>query len=305
MKKIFLAVIIFFAIADSVAAVAIAPARFDELVFEPGEEIQEKFVIYNDEAVKKNFYFTAENFIAGSQPGKPEFTGNSQSGLASWITFPEKELILAPGAEREVIFTIAIPEEADPGGYYAAIFAISGNSLTQDDTIVQTSKVGILLLGKVPGEVEYKASLVDFKIDGADNKVFYSIKPREFSAVFKNSGNVHFRPEVKVNISNFFGLNKKTVSLNYSGGYLLPDSDRRFEGFWREKIDISGFAEKFINQIKEPAFGRYKAELVFSAAGETKISKQIIFWIIPYHLLILIAVFIVLLVLALKIYNKN
>ncbi len=282
-------------------AITISPPRFDEIVFTPGQEINEKIIVYNESSVQRVFIFEVQNFEAADESGSPKFL-EDQTGLASWITVLKDQIVVAPDEVTEVPFKISVPAGAPPGGYYAAIFLVSGTKEEiESRQVSQQFKVGTLLLGQVPGEVEEKVALKEFKINSGD-KNFFSLRPKGFSTLFENIGTVHSRPEVKVLITNG-NWTKDAVDLNPGGGYILPGSVRKFESRWRIS-EPTGFWSKLKIEIKEFTFGRYKASLLLDDKIDLNTENYLTFWVIPWHLLLVVVFLIIILITLVKVFRK-
>jgi hypothetical protein len=109
----------------------------------------------------------------------------------------------------------------------------------------------------------------------------------------KNDGTVHEKAKGAITISNTFGKTVGTLQVNERGGNILPDSIRRFEQGWPAK----------------QLFGRYTAKLDMTYADSRKISSTLVFWVIPWRMVLLgviglVALFFVLR-LALHRYNEH
>lgn len=70
--------------------------------------------------------------------------------LSTWISLSEPSITLAPGEEKSINFTIQVPEDATPGGHYAAVFFKNpGSETSAGGNIGINVDYGILILLKV------------------------------------------------------------------------------------------------------------------------------------------------------------
>jgi len=301
-----LLIILFLLFAVNIArAITISPVRFDDLVLKPGSEVNKELTIYNEDKISKVYTFDILNFTAANDSGSPKFLPGNY-GLASWISLPFDKITLGPDEIKKVSFKIAVPQGAKPGGYYAAVFLVGGAKIgRQKGNIKQQEKIGALILGSVPGKVERKIIFKKLEIM-PENKKFFSEKPPGFSVLLENQGDIHSRPDIKLAVSNFMGSKKDILDLNPTKSYILPHSERKFRAEWNKASNPSGFWGKVKSEFKNFSLGRYKATLVFKgkAIGQGA-NGYVAFWVIPWHLLLVILVLVICLFLLIRIYNKK
>lgn len=143
--------------------------------------------------------------------------------LSSWISFEPETFTLAPREEKPVKFKIKIPENAEPGGHYAGIIASVKSTPPPGVAVGIVPRVATLVLLTVPGPMEEKLSVLDFKTE----KNYYEFGPVKFLLRLENSGTVHVTPVINVTVKNIFG---KTVGeTSFETRTILPDSKRKLE----------------------------------------------------------------------------
>jgi len=299
-----------------VAALTVSPVRI-ELIGDPGTVVEDEFILTNEQKETRTFYSSFENFEATGETGTPSFVPGEE-GLATWIE-TVSSVSLGPGEEKEVPYTITIPQDADPGGYFAAIFW--GTSPPKNEEGGQVSigaKVGILILLRVSGEIEEGGGILEFSTK--DKQKFFSALPVQFAYRFQNGGDDRIRPEGEITIKNMFGKTLAILPANRSEGNVLPQSIRKFEIIWEKedkedssKEETAEDKEGFLTGLKREwnnfAFGRYTAELnlEYGTEGETA-QASFSFFIIPWRILTIILFILVVLVfsfiIGIKKYNK-
>lgn len=296
-----------------VAALTISPVRV-ELFGDPGAVVKGEIILINEQEGTRTFYSSFENFEASGESGTPSFVEGLE-GLATWIeTVPD--VTLAQDEKQEVPYTITIPQDADPGGHFAAIFwSTSPPKTEQGGGVSIGAKVGVLILLKVSGEIEEGGGVLEFS--AKDKQKFFSSLPVIFIYRFQNGGDDRIKPEGEITIKNMFGRTSAILPANRSEGNVLPQSIRKFEMIWEKEDsnkqetvdDKEGFLTGLKREWNNFAFGRYTAELnlEYGTEGETA-QASFSFFIIPWRILgiilFILAVLVFSFIIGIKKYNK-
>ena len=289
------------------SGIKISPIRVDKMV-DPGDAFGETIIVTNLSDVDRTFYFYINDFQAGSgESGTAEIVppgSTDEYSLASWVKITGEGIRLSPGEKREVSYTIQVPDSASPGGHYGAIVVAAQSpdvrqaAEERGAAISISQQTGCLVLLKVSGETIEKAMIRDFNVGGDINK---SPINANFIARVENMGNVHLKPHGTIDIKNMFGKKVAILRVNDEGSNVLPSSVRRFETIWEENF----------------GFGRYTASLALSfgtfasegGQGRQTIYSDISFWVLPWNIIIPVALGIVffatLFVLFLKLYRNK
>jgi hypothetical protein len=302
-----------FSVSD-VLALTISPPVFEITVY-PGNIFRENIRIFNETDKEVTLYTSTADFTARKdKEGLPEFLvpGEMQGDLADWIQIEKGPIVILPFEERRVHFLINVPDSADPGGHYSAIF-FDTEPLSKEGelaTIGISGKLGSLLLVRVSGDIIEQGRLEEFKLKGS--KKIYQRLPIDFVIGFENSGNVHLKPQGKILIKNILGKISGEVEINKakigSSGNVLPQTTRHFEGSWI-KNPIEKEPENFLEKLKAEkdnfAIGRYSADLSLDyGANGKKARASIVFWVFPWRIMLIVGLALVLLLLGIKKYNK-
>lgn len=311
MKRLILAIICVIGgtlLAQQVLALTISPVRL-ELGAYPGDLIKSQFLLINEEKETKTFCSSFENFQAKGETGQPAFIPE-KTGLATWFE-TASQVTLEPGEQRVVPFSIRVPEDAEPGGHFAAIFW--GTCPSQEEGKPKVSigaKIGMLVLLRVEGEVQEKGKLLEFSTE--NKKRFFSHLPVSFFYRFENEGNVSLKPKGEIIVKSIFGGASVVLPVNEEGGNVLPKSIRKFQTEWNPK-EIKTTEEGFFAGLKREkdnfAFGWYRAKLNLEY-GTTKEKAQdsFSFFVIPWRILCLVILALVIMILlftvGLKKYNQ-
>ncbi|MFA6305148.1 MAG: hypothetical protein WC651_00250 [Candidatus Gracilibacteria bacterium] len=290
-----------------VSALTVAPTKV-EIKGNPGETVTAEFELKNEQKGAITFYPSYENFEANGEEGTPNFVPGD-NGLAAWMRTDKESITLEPGKYIKMPFTVTIPKDAEPGGYFAAIFWGTQPPASSGETAVSIgAKTGILVLLTVNGEVREGGNLLGFGTK--DDARFFNSLPVTFAYRFQNGGGDRIKPLGDVVIKNMLWFTKTKFSANKNDGNVLPGSVRRFEATWEGKKVVesgeealasdgakveSNFVGRFFETVsyqwKNFAMGMYIAnlDLAFGAEGKT-VSDSFVFFVLPWQLMIVLIV---------------
>lgn len=273
-------------------AMTVSPVRL-ELSGNPGETIKSSFKVTNEEKQSKTLYTVFENFEALGESGTPNFVPGEE-GLARWLRAAD-QITVAPGETKTVDFSVEIPAEAEPGGYFAAIFLSSSPPDAGGSEVTIGSRIGSLLLFRVNGDMKEEGSLLEFATK--DSRKVYSALPINFYYRFNNQGADRILPKGSLVIKNTLGFSTATSDANPTQGNVLPDSIRRFEIWWQADdkneavphlapTDLS-FGKALKYQWHNFAFGKYTGhlQLHYGSSDQTAEATFTIF-VFPWQLLL-------------------
>ena len=311
--------------ASSVLAMTISPP-VQEFAADPGTVEKGVVKLYNDENAARTLYANVQRFTARGEKGEPGFSDEEIENymLASWIYLERTQITLEPGQRIEVPYIISVPWGAEAGGHYAAIFWSTQAPNVKGTGVAIASKIGSLILLRVQGEVIEQGRLLEFSLK--EKKKFYAHLPIDFIVRFENTGNVHLKPFGMIEISDTLGKKIDGVLVNMAIspegaempiGNVLPQSKRMFEASWiKNKADGRGvlqYVPTFLGKAKYEkenfALGRYEGFLNLEyGSQQQEIQRKIVFWIFPWHLILVCLsgfVFLILLIVfGIKRYNR-
>ena len=298
------------AFGTAVAVSAVSPYHIDTLsvqnrndfVLEPAK--QEVFLNPGQSSTSTTLYVTdrvegtttfsisVQDIKGSSNPNAPvvilqpgDVTPDSAQ---NFISVPAKKFTLTFGQRARIPVTIAIPKNASPGGYYAAILisneptvaAEAANAGAAGTTRV-ISRIGTLFFIRVNGPANPSGSLQGFRINAPSNQLIYNSGPFTFEVLFNNTGDLYLTPYGIITIKNMFGETIATIPVN--AYYSLPQSLRYRDVTWNGQA----------------LFGRYTATLTLNRGYNNLTDTQTIaFWVIPWKFLAIafIILFIIVLV---------
>jgi hypothetical protein len=309
------------------AGITISPPKF-EFNADPGQTITGIIKITNQDDAALNLAHDVQDFIAGSETGQPSFTSNATNAGASlkkWITVNEGKNLTVPAQKTaEVPFKITLPKDAEPGGHFGAIFFSPPAGVGQ---VAITQKIGALVLIRVSGNIEEKGRLDTFgaynqdpakintpePLENLKPRSFFESAPVPFVIRFENQGNVHIKPEGKIELYRWGSLQKEVgaqnilneagvpirqeivdfIPINDAQGNVLPNSFRRFDtlfqgtAYWYYKED--GTKEV---RYKSFPLGYYTAKMILNYGKEKSqtLTAEVTFLIFPWKIALLILV---------------
>lgn len=264
---------------DVTGQFVISPTKV-ELELNPGESATRDIVVANRTGDAITISFSMEDFEGSHDPAEATvFLGDDDSawGARKWLEPEIPSIVLKHGETVTFSTRVNVPRNAEPGGYYAALFAFSTyeSEDEQGSVINITSRVGTLFLIKVAGDV-----IEDGTLNKPEVPWFSEYGPIDIGLVFNNNGNVHVKPSGRVMITNLLG--QTVAEIPVSEWVVLPESARRH----------------MVNWDSHYLFGRYtaKAEIGFGLGGSPMIVSST-FWVVPWKIVLAIVLGVILLTL--------
>lgn len=281
----FFTCLFFSAIIEPVKAdgIKVSPSIIEKTIV-PGEVFKQSINIGNESPSSMRIYIFLRDFTADGEDGSPKLLvpGSSEgSYMSSWISNYQSEGVdIAPGASYNFDFTIAVPSDVGPGGYYGALVFgtkaedVRMNSGDKGAASAISQQAGALLLLQAPGEANEMAGIRDFITDKSVYNTPFSVN---FTTRIENQGNVHIKPRGIIQISNMFDKDVATIKVNDIGSNILPKSIRKFNSSWSDKM----------------AFGRFRATLAMTygtpidngGSGQQSLTSVSYFWIVPWKII--------------------
>lgn len=225
------------------------------------------------------------DFVASGEDGTPKVILNDDSNnpysLKSWVV-PPASLNLVPHEIKTMNITVNVPANASPGGHYGVIRFTATPPSLKDTGVSLSASLGSLVLLTVNGNIRHDLVLKDFSVShGGTTGTLFESGPVSFTERLQNTGNVHEQPSGEISVTNMFNKPVGSVGINHPPKNILPSSTRKFE----QALDSSVIGNKKL-------FGRYKASLKITYDKKTLTATKT-FWVIPYRLIIILALLLV------------
>lgn len=257
-----------------------------EVTADAGQTVTGEIELINEQNTQKTLFTSFENFEPAGDTGSPRFIG-AEDGLATWMQ-TQNTLILQPEQKIVVPYTITIPKDAEPGGYFAAIFFGEQDPATQKAGEVSIGgKLGILILLRVSGDIVESAGLTEYTAHSG-NRLFSTL-PISFSYRFSNNGGDRVVPLGDIVVKNTFGGTAIKLAANKNEGSVLPNSTRKFEAVWGQVTNATS-TDSFWTIAKEQLFnfhfGLYSAHIKVIYGATNQVATDVYrFIIIPWQFL--------------------
>lgn len=312
MKKIFLALFIIVGLLcfnQTFAWISLSPLKY-EFELNTWTSKKEKIKVTNtwDETI--TIYSSKQDFVSWDDRWTPKFIDSSdilssEFILSNWINVESNNITLAPKETKEVSFNISVPNNAEPGWHYAAIFFSPWTVKWWQIAVLQ--RIWVLILVNVPWEVKIDWTLKDFRVWEKINlelkqKDKFDDFPIVFETQFENGWNIHIKPKWKIELidenweilknvwkevlanENWTYLGEKMVDyipVNDQDWNVLPRSSRIFENVW-EWFGYNILNEDWTKSVKFKNLTQYYEEkavenaqyLMFWQKVNTRTSKK-------------------------------
>ncbi len=254
-------------------SLSVTPTLF-EMSAVPLQAWNSSVKVINNNEQELTVYAEVVNFAPQGETGNGKFLPvfedfTEGKTLAEWITVPDGPVIIAKEASAQIPVVINVPEDAAPGGHYAAIMIGTRPPAGNSSVKVQTSQVVTsLFFVRIAGDVAENGVVRTFRTTDS----FVSEPEVDFEVRFENKGNVHLQPQGEIVITNMWGKERGVVPINHRThfGNVLPESIRKFEFNWK--------GEQSITDI-----GRYKAKLTLGYGTDARkfVTRSTSFWVVP------------------------
>ena len=236
--------------------------------------IEKTAILYNWSDKIHTINTSKSNFISTDKTWNPHFIRQNEivfpdQELASWITINTESFIIGPGEQKEISFTITVPEDATPWWHYWAVFFKNNNSENSSWWKISINvDYWVLLLVKVDGEIitqgdikdtlitdkttgswwggwysdvkidECKIDLTSSKYDGKCIDDFF-----EKEDLVKDIKKINLNEDSEITL-NDFNINFETLFINEWNTHLKPswtiklvDTNwKEIKGIWKEII---------------------------------------------------------------------
>ncbi|MFB6181331.1 MAG: hypothetical protein ABEJ24_00335 [Candidatus Magasanikbacteria bacterium] len=249
-------------------AVSISPLR-QAVSIEKGEKKQVQVSVKNTSDSRKKFVPEVSGFDLNS---RGSINYEAESIAEDWLLYDRNPFVLDPGEEKEVSFTINIPNEAKSKSYYLVLFIKRAGI---ERKMAASPKVGSLLFVHVAGTRVEKMSIDSF----VSSRNYYFSTPVNINMNTRNLGSIHVIPQGAVSIlDNGEVVAKKEI--NKSKQMVLPD------GTFSRELSFSNLNWTETGKLKAVAYLKYgRTSKTTSASTE--------FWFIPKKVLIFTGVLII------------
>lgn len=257
-----------------------------ELESQPNKLIESSISVLNPDVVDQTYYLDTLMFRADDETGSPKFISKEEefSGLATWISFPSRSVVVPAKSKGDVPFNIFVPDTTKPGGYYAAITVSNApeDIVATNGAIIDAKTAVLVLLSVGGGSQVVSAQILDF-VESIETD-FQSSFSDEFEYRIQNQGNVHILPTGKIELKDVFGRTVASTDANPTQGRVLPGSTRTYLAETKDPGHY--WIEVISEQMNNLAIGPISATLSLTYSDGKQLTEQIdAFWYVPWQIL--------------------
>jgi hypothetical protein len=257
--------------AQSKVSFKLSPTTIEDKV-DPGAERDFVLTVQNQGDGPATLYPSAQN-ITGIGPDFHSIYSTVKDAegyaLASWITYKESSITIAPGQEGKLHFTVKFPTDAHPGSHMAGIFLSDKPTDSVQNGTSIGFEIGSILNFQVAGDIVENTQVREFYT----TKTVYGEPKVGFTTKVENLGNILSRPHGLIDITNMFGKKVASIPVNDSMAGVFPKATREFSSEWKSD-DLE--------------LGRYTAVVALAVEGQSgtqTISRVIEFWVMPMNII--------------------
>jgi len=278
--------------AQTTLPIQVSPTR-QEISIYPGEQTGFKVKFFNLSETPIYGILKVADFTVEAD-GRPRIIDNIELAppkyaASNWIDLPYDTITIAAQDKVTVQGKIIVPQNAGPGGRYAAIYFEPTTEFPKSIGVRQeagaaiTARIASLIYLKIPGDYQENASLSKYFAPS-----FFEYGPVKVETDILNLGDYHIRPKGVVILTNMMGQLVGQESLKEQN--IFPNSARSYQSIIGQKW----------------MFGRYRAEINASYGEKGRVLKNFIYiWVFPWKVATIILLTLLILVLLGRNVYKN
>ncbi|HEY8992472.1 MAG TPA: hypothetical protein VIM37_01320 [Candidatus Microsaccharimonas sp.] len=209
--------------ANTSQAITLSPAS-TEVSIDPGSTATKSVDVINSGQDSFNVAITSLPYYVLGENYDPHFTQLPGTVDASkWVKLSQTSATVDGYKVLTVPYTIEVPRDTAPGGYYAVVFAETSTDGAKTG-VVSHNRVGNILYITVNGAIKTGSSLTGDPIPliSLGGSIPIAIK-------VSNSGGTHFITKATYSVTSFKG---DTVFSASTERYVLPQTEREIASSW-------------------------------------------------------------------------
>jgi hypothetical protein len=277
------------------------------LSMNPGTSVSTDLRIQNSSNQTQQIKVSLMKFSAYGETGKPALQARQPGDdYFDWVSFSPSVFTAPPNQWSTVKMTIAAPQSAAFGYYYAVVFTPTDQTPSGKGNVLVGSSAILVLLDVKSPNARRSARIANFSID---HKI-YEFLPVDFSVRLHNDGNVHLLPAGSIYIKR--GSKQVAVlDFNPSHGNILPNSYRVYNSSWSDGFPVYVNKEDNgrvvsgkngqpartlkwdLSKIPRLKFGHYTANLLAAydnGQRDVPLEASVSFWVVPWRIIAFVVV---------------
>lgn len=211
-------------------AISLSPAT-TQVAIDPGKSASDKVEVINTGDDSFNVSFSTAPYYVTGENYDPHFTQLPGTVDASkWISLQTSSAPLESHKILSLPYTISIPANTAPGGYYAVIFAETSQQNVTTGGVVPHNRVGNIVYITVNGDVK-KSGYV--KADPLPKFTFSQTVPLGLQVA--NDGGIHFQTTASFSVTDITGKEVYKASFDR---LILPSTVRDISTNWSSQLPV-------------------------------------------------------------------
>lgn len=224
-------------------AITITPTSIDKVII-PGQTLKGQTQVLNQADSPFDYKVYATPYSVTGEEYDPSFTPIAgATNVASWFKLKATKTRLEPFSTSALDYSITVPANAKPGGYYAVIFAET-ESKVEGTGVTTQKRVGTVAYIRVAGDAVEQGGVASWSVP-------WFQEPNLLQTLrLENTGSVHYSATIKTTVKDLFGNTKLSYAQKRN---VLPEKIRKVEIDWE----------------KTPALGIFKVNGTVEIFGKT------------------------------------
>lgn len=229
--------------AKAAQAITITPTSIDKVII-PGQTLKGQTQVLNQADSPFDYKVYAAPYSVTGEEYDPSFTPiPGVTNVASWFTLKTAKTRLEPYSTSALDYSITVPANTKPGGYYAVIFAET-ESKVEGTGVTTQKRVGTVVYIRVAGDAVEQGGVTSWIVP-------WFQEPNLMQTLrLENTGSVHYSATIKTNVKDLFGNTKLSYAQKRN---VLPEKIRKVTIEWE----------------KTPALGIFKVNGTVEIFGQT------------------------------------
>lgn len=299
-----------------------------------GQTIKDSFKAkhdFQDVNYVANLYVVTQDFESDGVSGQPKLVSKERlkpfTTLEDWITVEDQSVTLSKyGESKEINYTISVPEDAQPGSYYAAIMLTdtNGEIPVSSNQVGVESRIGMLVLltvldltdisGNPGGQVKISSVEIVNKSLQPPFLGIFDYEPTIFDINIKQEGPFYSIPEGDIYIYQT-DITKPvaTGKFNPNRDAVLGNSTRQFLFQWDEDVkpvkkeELDQLPDFKLQSTKQIPIGSYNASFKILYIDKQTNSLQYVdqtvsFIVFPWKLTLAVIAIIIIIYIMIRVY---
>lgn len=228
-----------------------------EVGLQPGQVYRDSILISNPAEATEDLHYqiNVSPYSVVDQDYTVDFAATSNwSQIVKWIEVEEPTGTISPNGQKEVFYTITVPEDAPSGGQYAMLEVHSTKDSDESAGVAVNNILGLasIIYARVAGETRHEGEILSNSIPG-----FVTNGQPVVSATLTNTGNVHETARIAFTIKNAI-----------TGEILFPVDDE--DNVFSEVVmpESTRFATRNLSSL--PALGIFEVTQDIAYLGNTE-----------------------------------